>query len=178
MPDDILKIKIFKTMNKKLEKKSQIQMFETIAVLLIFFILIGIGAIFYVRIYKSNLDITKYGYSQSKSVAIAQRAMFLPELQCSKNKIITDNCIDVLKLEAAISVINSNEIHYYDLLEFGEINLTQVYPSSASAPKWAVYSRKIEKPTSSFLTFVPISLYDPTADTYGFGILSIETQSK
>ena len=172
------KSKIFKTMNKKLEKKSQIQMFETIAVLFIFFILIGVGGIFYVRIYKSNMDITKYGYSQSKSVAIAQRAMFLPELQCSKNKIITDNCIDLLKLEASISVINSNEIHYYDLLEFGEINLTQVYPSSATALKWVVYSRKIDKPGSSFLTFVPISLYDPAADTYGYGILSIETQSK
>src|SRR3989338_9432908 len=117
-------------MNKKTGKKSQIQMFETIAVLFIFFILIGIGAIFYVRVYKSNLDITKYGYSQSKSVAIAQRAMFMPELQCSKNKITTDSCIDILKLETAISVINSNEVHYYDILEFGEINLTQVYPSS------------------------------------------------
>lgn len=165
-------------MKKIFKKKSQIQMFETIAVILIFFILIGIGAIFYVRVYKNNMDITKYGYSQSKSVAIAQRTMFLPEMQCSKNKIITDNCIDILKLEAAISVINLNEIHYYDMLEFGEINLTQAYPRSSSAPKWTVYSRKIEKPTSSFLTFVPISLYDPAADTYGFGILSIETQSK
>lgn len=159
-------------------KKSQIQTFETMAVLLIFFILLGIGAIFYVRIYKSNLEITKYGYSQSKSVTIAQRVMFMPELQCSKNKVITDNCIDILKLQAAINVINSNEIHYYDLLEFGEIKITEEYPSSASAPKWVLYSRKISKPSSSFLTFVPISLYDPAADTYGFGVLSIETQSR
>lgn len=164
-------------MHKKLKRKSQIQTFETMAVLLIFFILIGIGMIFYVRVYKSNLDITKYGYSQSKSVAIAQRAMSMPELQCSKNKVAADNCIDVLKLEAAINVISSNEISYYDLLEFGEVNVTLEYPSSA-AQKWVVYSRKIDKPSSSFLTFVPVSLYDPSTETYGYGVLSVETQTK
>lgn len=161
-----------------MSKKSQIQTFETIAVLFIFFILIGIGAIFYVRIYKSNLEITKYGYSQSKSVTIAQRVMFMPELQCSEDKVVKDNCIDILKLEAAKEVINSNEIYYYDLLEFSEINLIQEYPSSASVPKWTIYSRKIDKPSSSFLTYVPISLYNPATRTYGFGILSIQTLSK
>ena len=159
-----------------MNKSSQIQTFETVAVLFIFFILIAIGAIFYVRIYKSNVDVTKYGYSQSKSIAISQRVMFMPELQC--NKVIKDNCIDLLKLEAARNVISSNEIYYYDLLEFSEINLTQEYPSSAAAPKWTVYSRKIDNPSSSFLTYVPVSLYDPIARTYGFGIVSIETQSK
>ncbi len=161
-----------------MNKKSQIQTFETIAVLFIFFILIGIGAIFYVRIYKSNLEITKYEYSQSKSVTIVQRVMFMPELQCSEDKVVKDNCIDILKLESAKNVIISNEIYYYDLLEFSEINITQEYPSSATIPKWTIYSRKIENPRSSFLTYVPISLYDPITRTYGFGILSIETLSK
>ena len=161
-----------------MSKKSQIQTFETIAVLFIFFILIGIGAIFYVRIYKSNLEITKYGYSQSKSITIAQRVMFMPELQCSEDKVVKDNCIDLLKLEAAKEVINSNKIYYYDLLEFGEINITQEYPSSSDIPEWTIYSRKLDKPSSSFLTYVPISLYNATTRTYGFGILSIETQSK
>lgn len=161
-----------------MHKKSQLQTFETIAVLFIFFILIGIGAIFYVRIYKSNLEITKYGNSQSKSVTIAQRVMFMPELQCSEDKVIKDNCIDILKLEAAKDVMESNQVYYYDLLEFGEINLTQIYPSSANVPKWRIYSRKIEKPSSSFLTYVPVSLYNATERTYRFGIISIEAQSK
>ncbi len=161
-----------------MHKKSQIQTFETIAVLFIFFILLGIGAIFYVRIHKSNLDVTKQEYSQSKSVAIAQRAMYLPELQCSEGKVIKDNCIDILKLEAADDIIESNEIYYYDLLEFSEINITQEYTSAEVIPNWTVYSRKIAKPSSSFITYVPVSLYNPMLKTYGFGILSIETQSK
>ena len=161
-----------------MNKSSQIQTFETIAVLFIFFILIAVGAIFYVRIYKSSSEATKYGYFQSKSIAIAQRVMFMPELQCTEDKVITDNCIDILKLEAAKNIINSNEIYYYDLLEFSEINITQEYPSSATAPKLTLYSRKISKPSSSFLTYVPVSLYNPITRTYGFGIVSIETQSK
>ncbi|MBI2124888.1 hypothetical protein HYT92_03795 [Candidatus Pacearchaeota archaeon] len=161
-------------------KKSQIQIFETIAVLFIFFILVGIGAIFYVRIHKSNLESTKFGYSQSKSVTIAQRAMFLPELQCSEDNIIRDSCIDIWKLKVAEIIMNEdkNKIYYFDLLEFSEVNITQVYPVSTSPQKWRVYSNKIGKPGSSFITYVPISLYDPATRNYGYGILSIETQSK
>ncbi|MBI4452410.1 hypothetical protein HY637_03200 [Candidatus Woesearchaeota archaeon] len=161
-----------------MRRKAQLQTFETIAVIFIFFILVGIGAIFYARIQKSNIGITKYEYSQSKSVIIAQRVMFMPELQCSEDKISRENCIDALKIDAAKKIMGSNQIYYYDLLEFSEINITQIYPSSSVPKPTTVYSRKLEKPGSSFLTYVPISIYNSTTRIYGFGVLSIETQAK
>ena len=177
MSYDILKINDFILI--KMHKKSQIQIFETIAVLFVFFMLIGIGMIFYVRIYKSNLETTKYGYSQSKSVAIAQRVMFLPELQCSEDKVIKDSCIDALKIDVAKKMMEANQIYYYDLLELSEINITKIYPNLAKVPEpTTIYSRKTGMPSSSFLTYVPISIYNSTTRTYEFGILSIETQAK
>lgn len=162
-------------LRKKASRKAQIQITETIAVLFVFFLLIIIGFIFYVRIIKGNIDLEKEELSQLRSIGIAQRVMFLPELQCSEDNVITDNCIDLLKLDSAQNLMRENELYYYDLLEFSEVNVTQIYPIEF---KRNIYSRKIENPKSSILTPVPISLYDPVTKKYSFGILTVETQSR
>ena len=153
-------------------KKAQIQIFETIAVVLVFFILIAIGFILYGKFIRGNLETIKEESSQSKSIAIAQRTMFLPEIQCSEDNVIKDNCIDKLKLESAKNIISLNEIYYYDLLEFSEIKITQIYPANEN---WELYSRKIKDYKSNFTTNVPISIYNPNTKLYGFGILTIQT---
>ncbi len=159
-----------------MNKKAQIQIGETIAVLFVFFILIIIGFIFYVRVIKGNIESEKEEVSQLKSVGIAQRVMFLPELQCSEDIVeeIT-NCIDILKLEAAQNIISTNEIGYYDLFEFSEVNIAQIYPTK---DEWNIYSRTTQDFKNKFVTNVPISLYDPTTRKHSFGVLTIETLSK
>ena len=158
-----------------MNKKAQIQIGETIAVLFVFFILIIIGFIFYVKVIKGNIELEKEELSQLRSVGIAQRIMFLPEIQCSEDNIIIDNCIDILKLDSAQSLMKENEIYYYDLLEFSDVSILQIYPNEA---KWDLYSRKTEDFKSKFVTNVPISLYDPTTRRHGFGVLTIETLLK
>ena len=120
-----------------MKRKAQIQIFETIAVLLIFIILIIIGFIFYTKIFKSNLETGNEGFSQAKSVNIVQRVMFMPELQCSDDNIAKENCIDALKLQSAKQTMKDSVI-YYDLLEFSDISISQIYPAQA---EWALYSR-------------------------------------
>ena len=156
-------------------KKAQVQIGETIAVLFVFFILITIGFIFYVKVIKSNIELETEELSQLRSVGISQKIMFLPEVQCSEDNIIIDNCIDILKLDSAQSIMKENEIYYYDLLEFSDVSISQIYPNEA---KWNLYSRKIEDFNSKFVTNVPVSLYDPTTRKHGFGVLTIETLVK
>ncbi|MAG91434.1 hypothetical protein CMO83_02060 [Candidatus Woesearchaeota archaeon] len=158
-----------------MNKKAQIQIFETIAVVIVFFILVIIGFLFYANIIKGNLDIEKEELSQLKSVAIAQRAMFLPELQCSEDNIIRENCIDILKINSAKNIITRNQIYYYDQLEFSDITVSQIYPSE---DQWTIYSRETIGYRNKFVTNVPVSLFDPIKKTYGFGILTIETLTK
>ena len=158
-----------------MSRKSQIQIGETIAVLFVFFILIIVGFMFYVKVIKGNIELEKDELSQLMSIGIAQRVMFLPEVQCSEDNIIIDNCIDILKLDAAQKLMKENEVYYYDLLEFSDVSVLQIYPTEA---KWGIYSRKTEDFRNKFLTNVPISLYDPTARKHGFGVLSVETLSK
>lgn len=156
-------------------KRAQIQIGETIAVLFVFFILIVIGFIFYVKVIKSNIELETEELSQLRSVGISQKIMFLPEVQCSEDNIVIDNCIDILKLNSAQSIMKENEIYYYDLLEFSDVSISEIYPDGA---KWNLYSRKIENFRSKFVTNVPISLYDPATRKHGFGILTIETLFK
>lgn len=155
-----------------MEKRAQIQMAETIAVLFVFFILVVIGFMFYVKVIKGNIELEKEELSQLKSIGIALRVMYLPEVQCSEDNIIIDNCIDILKMDSAQKLMTENEIYYYDILEFSDISVTQIYPNSV---KWNIYSRKTNEFKSKFSTNVPISLYNPNTRKHGFGILTIET---
>lgn len=154
-----------------MNKKAQIQIGETVAVLLVFFILVIIGIVFYANVVKRDVGIQKEKSSQIKSIGIAQRIMFLPELQCSEDNAIKDNCIDTFKLESAQSIMKENQIYYYDLFEFSEVNITGIYPEEY---KRNLYSRKIKDFSNKFVTNVPISLYDPYAKRHGFGVLTIE----
>ena len=162
----------------KMRRKSQIQMGETIAVLVIFFILIVIGFTFYTRVIKGSVEIQREESRQLKAVEIAQRASFLPEVQCSEENIIIDNCIDILKLEAATegtpSIIENNEIFYFDRLQFSDISIEEIYPGSNS---WVLYSKSLGGAifTSKISTNVPIALFDPTVKTYSFGVMKVDT---
>ena len=157
-----------------MERKAQIQILETIAVLFIFFILIALGFIFYTKIFKSNLETEKEEFSQAKSVNIAQRAMFMPELQCSDDSIVKENCIDILKLQSAKQIIEDNII-YYDLLEFSDISIIQIYPNPE---EWKLYSRTTGDFRNNFTANVPISLFNPITKEHGFGILTIQTLTR
>lgn len=156
-----------------MDRKAQIQIGETVAVLFVFFILVIIGFIFYVKVFKSNLEAERDEVSQLRSIGIAQRVMFLPELQCSDDivKEVSD-CVDRLKIDAAKDIMKENERDYYDLFGFGEINVKQIYPENR---EWAIYSRKTESFRNKFVTNVPVSIYHPLTRKYGFGVLTIET---
>ena len=150
-------------------------MFETIAVVFIFFILVALGMIFYVKIFKGNAEIAKEDIFQDISVAISQRVMFLPEIQCSEDNIIKEKCIDTLKLKFAEPLMKANEINYFDLFEFSDIKVYQIYPADNS---WELYSRKTADFSNKFVTNISISTYDPITKSYGFGLLSIVTLTK
>jgi len=163
-------------------KKSQIQIGETIAVLFVFFILIAVGFIFYVRIIKGNLYIEKDELSQLNSIGIAQRVMFLPEIECSEDVVKeVHDCFDKLKLDATQSIMTlpPNQLYYYDMFEFSEIKISEIYPDKNNQyNKWTLYSKTQKDFKNKFATNMPVSLYDPITRRREFGVLTIETLSK
>lgn len=155
-------------MNKK---KAQIQMMETIAVLFIFFILVVMGFVFYAKILKGNLELQKEESIQLNAIEVAQRASSLPELQCSEDNIVSDNCIDILKLEAASGIMQQNDVYYYDRLLFSKITVNEIYPGSR---EWGLYSRPLDEFSNKITTSIPISLFNPIENKNAFGIMTVE----
>lgn len=161
-------------------KKSQVRMAETIAILFIFFLMIGFGFIFYAKVQKTSLKETSSKNLDLASIEVTQRISFLPELQCSSKNVIKDNCIDLLKLNALIGILNdpSNpdllDDLYFDLFRYSNITIIKIYPGTEE--RWTLYER-IKEDSSYVFIPVPISLYDATAKTYAFGVIEVRFYS-
>lgn len=151
--------------------KAQIHMMETIAVLLIFFVIVLIGFTFYARVMQGNLEIKQEEARQLKAIEVAQRAMFFPELQCSKENIVATDCIDIWKLDAAADIMGQNQIYYHDRLGFSKVVIDEIYPDSNS---WVLYDRSLDKFQDKITSHLPISIFHPEEKKYSFGVMEVD----
>lgn len=156
---------------KKL-KRAQIQMGESIAIMFIFFILVIFGFVFYANIVKTSTKLDIEENIQLKAISIAQKASFLPELQCSEENVRIENCIDILKLGAASYLLEENNIYYYDIFESSKIWVEEVFPESGKT--WPLYNNTLTDYRNKISTFIPMSLLNVTSKKFNFGILVVE----
>ncbi len=83
--------------------KAQLHITETIAVLFIFFILVAFGLIFYARYQQTAAQEKQEQLLASRAMDTTVKALFLPELMCTKGEAEhEDNCVDLVKLNAAV----------------------------------------------------------------------------
>jgi hypothetical protein len=154
-------------------KKSQIQMMETIMVLIIFFIIVVLGLMFYFRILNENNLEAQEKLKEHSSIEVAQLASTLPELQCFEDK---SNCIDILKLEAYSELLTVEDFasYYFDYFGYSNITVQQIFPFGVEK-EWQLYLNKPDNFNKSRLTtFFPIVLYNASADVNYFGFINIE----
>ena len=81
-------------------KKAQIRMSESIAIMIVFFVLLVFGIVFYSQIERRNIGVAISSSQDLKAVEVAQVFSFLPEVQCTKENIVINNCFDLMKLES------------------------------------------------------------------------------
>lgn len=148
------------------------------AVLLIFFILILIGFVFYVKIMSGNVEFEAGVLREKEGIKIAQRALFLPELQCSEENVVKSDCVDIMKLNTAAQVMLDNEFHYHSKLGFSEITITQVYPDTEES--WQIYDRGLDVDAyrDIITTHMPVTLFDPSTDNKAFGVMEVRVYTR
>tara|TARA_B100000315_G_C14451059_1_gene529138 strand:- start:36 stop:536 length:501 start_codon:yes stop_codon:yes gene_type:complete len=161
--------------------KAQINMFETIAVLVVFMFLLGVGLVVYAGVHKSSLE-KDIGQSQNvRATRIAETAFFMPELDCTFRGVRPPGtCVEKLKLDA-LATINADPLksaNYFELFGTSKITITQHFPPTDD--EGLVYQRTIYDSGVEGITKVhrtPILLLDvtkgPTA--YSFGVMEVET---
>lgn len=152
-----------------MKKKSQVQAMETIAILMVFLILVILGFVFFMK--TSSISqagkITKN--QELESIRVSQAISFLPELQCASKNIITDNCFDIFKLNAFENLPDDKYDFYYPFFYYSNITVRETYPDNTAS--WNLYS-KIGNGTY-YTTVMPILLDNATSRTKSFGLLTI-----
>lgn len=164
--------------DKKHNRKAQIHMTETIAVIFIFFVLVGFGLIFYSRYHKVSLQEKAEELIAKRAIDTTTKALFLPELICSDAEAEPEgNCIDMMKLPYAIEAIEKNKIDYYfDVFGYSKITLHQIYPETDPEKEWKIYDFQPSEFTSVEPTFFVVALKsnDNLGKSYGYGYLKVE----
>lgn len=150
---------------------------ESVAILFIFFILLIFGFVFYMNVMRGSTKVEIEENIQLKAIGIAQKASFLPELQCSEENVRTEDCIDLLKLEAVSGLLKENNLYYYDIFEFSDVYVERIFPEDAKKI-WTLYNNTLTNYTSKLSTFIPVSLFNATEKKYDFGILAVEVYRK
>lgn len=161
-------------------KKAQIKMFETMAVLVIFFFLLVGGAAFYFQVQKSSLQREIEKQEQLQSFQVVQKALFLPELDCSFVSIQKDNCFDKLKVAVLSGLLSENEdmlVDYFVFFGFSEIRIYQVYPVNESFSH-TLYSNTPDSYTSVIKTQSPVLLFDAVENRYDFGVVEVDVYAE
>jgi len=160
---------------EKNSKKAQIKMFETIAILIIFFILLMFGFMFYSRVQKSSYESEIEKSVVLQAVEVSQVISLLPELQCSKGRNIPESqCIDQLKLSAATEVINQNRQDYFDLFSYSNIYIEKIYPLDSGENTFILYDFPKNQDNGKISTQFPISLKNPITNKYYFAVLYVD----
>jgi hypothetical protein len=154
-----------------MNRKSQ-QMFEMIAVLFVFMILVAMGLVFYAKFRSSSMENDKSETSMLRAVKASQTILGMPELQCTSNNVVLEGCIDYYKA----STFAASSKSYFDALGASSIILTQAYPAN---PYYTVlYNATPLKWSRKGVINLPVIIYNPmvkSSQSKSFGILVIES---
>jgi hypothetical protein len=154
-----------------MRKSAQIKMFETIAVIIVFFFMLVFGLVYYNSTQTSEIKRMADDDKQLRSIEIMKTATYLPELQCSIDNVLTANCLDLIKLESFGDVSDVNRLYYTNFFSFGKIYVNETYPE-----QWGKVIYLNDKTTNKnkITNFIPILIYDPVERKYAAGVLVVE----
>ena len=152
------------------DRRAQLRVFETLAVLVIFFFFIAFGMNVYFVIQRASIEKEIARVQDLRAVQIAQKAMFLPEMDCVILGVQRENCVDVLKVQGIREVLGAPGVAdvYFPVFGYSTVNVTRFTPSRES---WVVYERQRPGDQKRFQT--PVLVYDPVTYKYGFGMLEV-----
>ena len=163
----------------RMRKKSQLKIGESVAVLMIFFVLVVIGIIFWSRYSQVQMKGQQETDLLSNAIKISQTVTFLSELQCSTLEVIRFSCFDQYKIEALKGLLFQNDAnrtnYYFDVFGFSNITIYSVYPENRS---WDVYDFPGGNITGYVSTQVPVSILDPVNNMFSFGYIDVKVYTR
>ncbi len=156
------------------------QMAETIAILLVFFVIIGLSLIFYGGFQVGSVREAQKEQFEKEAIRIALIVSHLPEAVCSDNNQVTENCFDKLKLDALRNLASpgsGNEaafLFYQTDFRDSKVIVQEVFPEME---QYVIYDNAPEEFTEMIPTYIPVTISDPTQPSpsqNALGMLTVE----
>lgn len=174
-------------------KKAQLHMAETVVVIFIFVILLGLFLIYYTQFRSEGIKQEAKETKTATSTSLLSVLSSVPEIKCSE-KTKEEQCVDTLKVLALKNVISQDINYYRSVFGTREITLEILYPEPnqkaectqktyknidypSNCNEYIIFS-PITKTKNKNIISTPISIYFPETDTFGIGKLKITTYTK
>jgi len=159
-----------------MKKKAQIQMGESIAVIIIITIMIFFALAFYSKVKTLDIKEEANKFNQYDAIKLANIVSNMPEILCSRQRVIDINCVDEYKLLALNTSISGGESFFYYRSLFGNsrISVKQMYPSNKF---YSIYENNFTSNQSIDAILIPITIYNPITRKNAFGVLKVEAYS-
>ncbi len=148
-------------------KKAQVQLQESIFVLVIFIILILISLIVFFKFMDISITTDTTNYLDTKFYALTNIIPVMPELRCS-NLGIDQECIDIDKVKAFQEFSKG----YSNV--FGQKNITLIMTYPGNENNYQIYLNKPRNTKNTRVISTYVSVYDSSQDKYKIGKLIVE----
>lgn len=118
--------------------------------------------------------------NMKRAVQLAQSFASLPEVACSTNNVVEENCIDIEKVKLMNNLSESESSYYFDLFKFGKVsveyfNMNYEHRDNEDllwSDEFIIYN--FPKHGSSYSTIpVPMMVLEPESGQVHFGIMSV-----
>lgn len=142
---------------------------ESVAVLIVFFILLAISSSVYFGIQNSQLDKERLVFENAEAFRAIVKLQSLPELDCSFASAHTINCFDKYKIKAFSEAIQDESVQEFYFPIFGEATIN-INISGPVEEDFVIYDIKPVKFRSAIKKIMPVLVYDPVTARYYFGL--------
>ncbi len=165
--------------NKRLNRKAQLQIGETTLVLVIFFILLTIGLIFYSKYQEMSLKNLQEIDGERSLMKYAISITYFPELSCtSLVGEIKEGCFDIYKIAAFSDLMADDDfkrdmtLAYFDVFGDSTIIVQELFPTQN---EYVLFNRTIAGAKSVKRFFIPVIIRNDLLNTDAFAYLEIST---
>ncbi len=151
--------------------KAQMKTGETIIVLIIFFILLAGGMVFYAKIQSYTLAKKQKELQEQTAITLANRIRHLAEISCTIDGSVIFDCYDLMKFTALQKIAETSRYYQINVFKNSRIVVTSVYPEQEEI---VLYDFGSSESTAAMPFRIPVTIYDPREGIYNFGYITIE----
>lgn len=168
-------------MNITRQKKGQLQMAETISIIIIVLIIIIFAIVFWGKVKYGDVKQQEIEIKELSVIEISKLLNEMTELNCYQAGVEEVECIDWYKVLAFNATMYSGQggardeatfSYYRKYFSASKITIERIYPEHMKATV-VIYNHNITN-TSSRQLYMPVLIKDSVRNSYGFGVVIVE----